>query len=432
MGLVDKLPPVTEKQRKYAFDNLFERVAVYKPRKREVKCLCCGDTTVWDKPFLESFIDVDEFHCMNCGRSMRMKYADKNTQYREFKFFTVLTTFRGYQVARTYEVSRCNYRDTATIYDIDEVYQIWLDDEGGEVITGRRHHRGPFYLTWDFHLPWEIKRHNPSCGGMYQFEDMFDLTGCHLYPDVRVTRKLRRNGWINGLMRYQNAISMADAMRWLLTVPTAEMLVKTGQWDLFLWMVRRADMQIPFLHSVRIANRNNYIVKDAQTWFDYLNMGAELGMDTHNPKIVCPEDLIKAHDAVLKRVARRRKLKQAEKERLQAINSEKYYRESKGKYFGIMFSSGDISIKVLTSVAEFVEEGRAMHHCVFAGKYFNKKDSLILSAKDSEGNRLETVELSLKTFKVLQSRARFNQESPLHSEIIRLVEDNVDLFKQVV
>ena len=71
-----------------------------------------------------------------------------------------------------------------------------------------------------------------------------------------------------------------------------------------------------------------------------------------------------------------------------------------------------------------------MHHCVFHANYYKKDDSLILSARDPAGDRLETVEFSLKTFKVIQSRARCNGISEHHNEIIALVEEHAALFRE--
>ncbi|MDE6072855.1 MAG: PcfJ domain-containing protein, partial [Muribaculaceae bacterium] len=88
-----------------------------------------------------------------------------------------------------------------------------------------------------------------------------------------------------------------------------------------------------------------------------------------------------------------------------------------------------ISVKTLESVQEVYEEGTAMHHCVYTMKYYEKKDSLLLSAIDADGNHLETVELSLRTFKVLQSRGRFNKTTPFHDRIVSLVESNAPLFR---
>ncbi len=75
------------------------------------------------------------------------------------------------------------------------------------------------------------------------------------------------------------------------------------------------------------------------------------------------------------------------------------------------------------------EEGKKMHHCVFSAGYYKRDDSLILSARDQQGNRIETIELSLKTMKIIQSRGRFNTSTPLHDDILNLVTSHIHLFK---
>ena len=350
---------------------------------------------------------------------------------REFKHFTILTTFRGFQVARTFEVGRSNYRgDHFARYSCDEIFQIWLPPEGKEVITGRQCHRSPFFLNWDHHKPLDIRAHNASCTGAYAMDDVYDISGNVLYPEVRTTPLIRRNGWTKKLLRYKNMISMTDAMRWLLSTPTAEMLAKTGQLDLFLYMVRHANRQMPFLHSIRIANRNRYIVKDAQMWIDMLQMAADLGLDTHNPKVVCPNNLYTAHDAILKRYTHKQQKLNEQKKIEQAKLWEAKYRETKGKFFGICFGDEHITITVMQSVAEIAEEGKSMHHCVYAAGYYRKENSLILSAKDTQGNRLETIEVNLTTFTVAQSRAKFNKTSPHHDRILQLLQQNMPLIRK--
>ena len=71
-----------------------------------------------------------------------------------------------------------------------------------------------------------------------------------------------------------------------------------------------------------------------------------------------------------------------------------------------------------------MEEGRAMHHCVFDGSYFLRPESLVLSAT-IDGNRVETVEISLKTLKVVQSRGVCNQNTEHHDRIVKLVKKNM-------
>ena len=157
--------------------------------------------------------------------------------------------------------------------------------------------------------------------------------------------------------------------------------------------------------SVRILLRNGYAIADAGLWCDYIDLLRFFGKDLRNARYVCPADLRADHDRY---VVKKRKYEQAlaEEERLRReLERENEYREAKGRFFGIGFTDGEISVRVLDSIEQIRQEGEAMHHCVFASEYHKKPDSLILSAT-MEGRRLETVEVSLARLKVVQSRGR--------------------------
>lgn len=70
-----------------------------------------------------------------------------------------------------------------------------------------------------------------------------------------------------------------------------------------------------------------------------------------------------------------------------------------------------------------------MRHCVWSNSYYLKKHSLILSAT-IDGVRIETIEVSLKTFKVVQSRGVCNQNTEYHDRIINLVDSNMNLIRK--
>lgn len=108
---------------------------------------------------------------------------------------------------------------------------------------------------------------------------------------------------------------------------------------------------------------------------------------------------------------------------------EKKYLKAKGRYFGLTFEDDVITISVLPSVADIEQEGVAMHHCVFNAGYYKRDDCLILSARDKKGNRIETIEVSLKTFSVVQSRAKFNKTSDFHQRILTLMAQNMNQIR---
>ncbi len=83
---------------------------------------------------------------------------------------------------------------------------------------------------------------------------------------------------------------------------------------------------------------------------------------------------------------------------------------------------------MLQNLWEIEQEGNIMHHCVYANGYYNKPDSLLLSARIQE-KRVETIEVSLKDFSVVQSQGACNQNTEYHDRIVGLVEKNMNLIK---
>ena len=211
----------------------------------------------------------------------------------------------------------------------------------------------------------------------------------------------------------------------------AEMLLKTGQMDMLYLKWKRGYGVFPYPHAVKIANRNNYFVRDASMWVDYLDLLNHFGLDTHNAHYVCPKDLKGAHDRLLARKRKEEDKRKAEARMREAARWEAEYREKKGIYFGIVFGNEHITVSVVQSVADMAEEGAKMRHCVYENGYYKKDDSLILSARDNDGNRIETVEVSLKTYDVVQSRGVCNSATEWHNEIVNLVRSNMHLIRGV-
>lgn len=154
-----------------------------------------------------------------------------------------------------------------------------------------------------------------------------------------------------------------------------------------------------------------------------------LGKDIHSPKYVCPTDLYREHDLRQHELRRQREKEEKAKKRKKAMEDERRFHELKSKFFGISFTDGTIQVHVLESVREHLEEGVAMHHCVFDNAYYLKENSLILSAT-IEGKRIETIEVNLDTLKVVQSRGVCNKNTEYHDQIVSLVNANRKLIRQ--
>jgi hypothetical protein len=216
----------------------------------------------------------------------------------------------------------------------------------------------------------------------------------------------------------------------LLTDSRAETLLKAGQTGLLKFFVNNGFRHIDcYWASTRICIRNAYRVDDASLWRDYIDLLQFFGKDLHNAKYVCPADLKAEHDRYVQKKREFQERERREEARKKALKDEAVFKEMKSRFFGIQFTDGLIQVRVLESVEEIMLEGNILHHCVFLSGYHLKPDSLIFSAS-VDGKQMETVELSLSKWQVLQSRGTCNQNTEYHERIIELVEKNISLIRK--
>lgn len=423
-----KLPALTEAQAAYPSEKLFPKVGYYL-KKGEVWCQCCGHIDQVLKPVLAISIEVESHTCPKCGATLKLHHwdRDKSKYSNEGVHYSIVQPFKGWMVVRTFDVQRNNTKGEPTDFFISEIYQNWIDENGKEIVLGKRYTRSAYYFNWDYCSGMDVKRHNHTATGYFELEDVFDVSRNYFYPRVSVTPLLKRNRWTNGILSLR--VSVVDAICQLLKNPFAETMVKTGQMSVFEYMLRRGDYTIPYQHALNICNRNRYIVRDATLWFDYLDALAYFNADTHNAHYVCPPDLKKAHDLWMRKMNKAIARRNMEEKRKGMIADELEYKRSKGKFLDIRFNDGIIFVSVLQSVADFIKEGETMHHCVYSNGYYRKPDSLILSVRIEE-KPIETVEVNLRTMQIIQSRGVCNKNTEYHDRIIGLVEKNIDLIRQ--
>ena len=416
-----KLPDLTENQKRWAIENCHGEDAYL--TKDEIWCLHCGEIFKSDVSQLSVDIIGHETICPNCGRKLKVTTSRKK-KFEENWYYTILTTFKGFQVCRNFIVSTYRKRGERDRYvSIDEAVQNWIDEDGNETIVARPCNQNIMvYDDWNFSKPMSIKTNRTSYDSSM---DKYEIDSKFIYPTRHVLPKIRRNGYTGRF----TGISCSELFKLLLTNNKAEMLIKTKQFDLL------RHMHVKYIpdnrwHSINICNRNRYIVKDASIWMDYMDLLDYFHLDTHNAKYVCPSNVKHEHDRLLRKKKIIEERKEAEKKRKEARKWENLYKKEKGKFFGICFVGNGIEVSVITSVADIAEEGIKMHHCVYDMEYYKKPNSLILSARDMHGNRIETVEVSLTTFKVVQSKGVFNSKTPYHDQIIELVNKNMKLIME--
>ena len=297
--------------------------------------------------------------------------------------------------------------------------QRWIAPDGKVVTVARPRAMSFFYYDlWYLDGAMEVRSKNNA--------KAYDIVPCATYPRQRIIPELRRNGFTgeyHGLLPF-------DLFTAVLRSPQAETLLKAGQIALLSYYANLQSWNISdYWAAIKICLRNDYAVSDISVWRDYIDLLRYFGKDINNAKYVCPADLQTAHDRLVEKKRARQERMLLQERKRQAAEEEEEYRNLKSRFFGLVFTDGDLSVHVLESVQEFVEEGDAMHHCVFTNAYYENPNSLIFSATVG-GKRIETVEVALDTLKVVQSRGLRNSQTEYHDSIVNLVRRNMSQIEK--
>lgn len=396
----ERLQPIKDKAIEWAFRHTVRHFAFRSP-KGLTTCLDCGHK--WYEK------DGKKCRCPKCGAALEMH----NTLCRkvtEKAYCSVLETQEEFQIQRVFLLTVKYQKNRKPDYWIRETVRYWLDDNGKSAVTALRRTLGYYQdcFAWS-----DIELRNDN--NVFQY-----IADCAVYPRYTPILRLRRNGLKGDFC----GIPPQKLMKALLADSRAETLMKAGQQihlGYFLSNPRRLD---ECWAAYRITMRNNYHISDIGIWADYIHMLVECGKDIHNAHYVCPADLQAAHDLYQEKIRIVRERERLEENKRRALEHEQKFREMKGRFFGLEFTDGTIVVSVLNSVLAHYQEGEALHHCVGSENYFLNPKSLILSAR-IDGKRIETVELCLTSFKILQSRGLQNRSSEYHDRILELVRKNV-------
>lgn len=434
LELRKKLPGLTEKQLEWGWQQV-PPTGYFKSRKNgrgEVWCSECGTVVNDDASALECALGSGDYYCPCCGKSLGIDYSlarMKKTNITERAMVSYITTFKGWQVVRTFSFEKKCSKRHECVRSVNEVYEHWYNPATGhETIIGINYVRSFNCFKWSYGTEWSVKVHNEHCTGYYVWNDVYRLQDNYIYPAARVLPVLKRNGWTKRLIR---DFDVGEIFKRLILGGDIEWLIKTKQWELLKWLLDRGQYTLPYKYSAKVAMRAGYKITDAGIWMDYLDLLSEEHKDLHNAFYVCPADLTKEHNRLAKRKQERLEQEAVRSRMKRAANSEANYERSKGMFVGIHFDDGKVYCHVLKNVQEFIEEGKNMHHCVFANEYWNPErhpESLILSATDNEGKRIETVEVDIESWTVVQSRGKYNQSTPFHDEIVDMVKAHMGVF----
>ena len=404
-----RLRPLTTPQMNWALNSTINHYG-YRLKSGMCTCMKCG----------HEWLETRNGMCLcpECGTRIEIKDT-KERVIRDKSYFNVITTKEDYQVVRMFlmivEMRKGMKANPAYL----EIGSYWIDRKGNTTVVGMQRTLGHYIDSFAFGSPLEIRRDNEA------FQRISDEW---VYPHIKVTDTIKRNGF-KGSCHHIHPVTLFQE---LLTNPKAETLMKSNEIELLRYLCYRptnkADIKT-YWNTIKIANRNGYKVNNSQMWIDYIKMLERWGRDIQPPKYICPAILQEEHDRYVRKFQTiQEKEKKAEDIR-KAQEREASFKEQKEKFFGIRINDGEIEVKVLESVEEYRQEAESQHICLFSAAYDQREDSLIFSAR-IEGRIIETIEVDLKTLKVVQSRGVCNQNTEYHDRIVNLINANTHLIKE--
>lgn len=421
---------------KWAMENHIKKIA-YRQKSGEIKCGTCNHIFNEEKP--KDRFKRHDIICPECGKSLIIFEPRKRKLY-DSTIFSTLHTKRGIQVQRVFRLDVEFIRNKDCKKTIREMFRMWIDKEGHSAVTGLRRNMCYYNDIFSWTSDFELRRLN---------ETYISLADSYVYPVYRLIPELKRNG----LKRLNDELNPYILMKSLLADHRIETLFKSKDKKAFTHFFTHQYHLNLCWDSYKIAKRKGYKIKDYQMWCDMIKLLKRCGKDIRSTRYICPKDLRTEHDRWNEKVMKieraewdKRRIEyereriereiEWEKQRLeieqknleQAKNRETKFIKMKSCYFGIVITDDEIEISVLDSIKSYLEESTAMHHCVYSNQYYEKPDSIILSAHYPNGERIETIEFSLKENKVIQCYGKYNKETELHDRIINLVNENAYRF----
>lgn len=414
-GLSETLPSVTEKMQLWAEKNIFLKWSVLSRGK--FHCLECAHS--W-KPDAQKTACQKYMNCTVCRGKLRMQQYNQ-VHFKEIEYWAALHVCSGYQVVRIICSHKNMKKSCLPTYYHKEVMQHWIDSKG-EVRTFALGTNvfSNHYDAWKYYTALEIRPVSFQSGQKYR------INPYKVYPTFKALPLLKRNGFKGSFYGIAPQILFTA----LLKDPHAETLLKAGMTDMLKhyltaqWQHVRENWQ-----AVRTCMKYGYKITDFTIWEDYISLLRWFKKDLNCAALVCPGNLEQEHDRLVDRKRRIQRRKRSKELRAEMEQAQLVYEQSKKPFFGLEFTKEHLRINVMESVRDFMNEGDALHHCVFENEYYKKINSLILSAKYQD-MPVETIEVALPSLEVVQCRGNRNRHSPHHKKILKLLKQNLHQIKK--
>jgi len=397
----------------------------YTTHYKNVVCLECNHT--W-KPDSEVKNSSPQIKCPSCQKKLQ-KINFQNGCASRFLTYSVVQTVGRFQVFRYFSSWKHMYKNKKPKYFFRSLFEEWKDYEKDKsVIVGRI----PSWTSDGFSSSdYEVRYINRKSWKGNEYERFASDVNC---PGAKFLPRFKKYGLGNN---FHNC-DWRSLIKHLEVDSTVETLLKSKQSSLLFYAVHKESRHSRYWPQVKIAMRHKYKIQDPGIWYDYLQLLREFGKDLRNPKFILPENLKEAHDEYVARrtarIARQRaeqEVRRQENERLKA-EAEEALKGIKAEVFkDFSFKQGKMKIVTLIEEEDVKKEGKDLKHCVHTNSYHKKSGILLMSARIGS-KRIETIEISLASYSVIQCRGYDNKPTEYHDQILEIVRKNMGKISRLV
>ena len=346
---------------------------------------------------------------------------ERSKDQRIYRYFVISSRVKDWQICRFFQIRKIKKE-----YFVIEPVRLWFNSRGHIEIEAMN--RFCLCGAIDQWVPYSKLSLKSAPVSYRDYTQTLPISASKVTSALSILKR-------NGLKGSFHNMQPRDVIEGLLKNNIFETLWKCRQFPLlraFAYEWNRDYNDASKMAAVKVVLRHNYHIKDGRMWVDMVNMLKRAHKDFRNPKFVCPISLKSGHDKAMdlcnKYEEKQRKIKER-KELLEDQKAVKAYEVARKCFMGMVISDGKVFIQVLPTVKDVEQEGKAMHHCIFTNKYYKRLDSLLLTAKVND-ERVETIEIDLKRYQLVQSRGVCNQNSKYHNEIVSLVNENMNVIKK--
>jgi DNA-directed RNA polymerase subunit RPC12/RpoP len=372
--------------------------------------------------------------CPHCGKKIYIEHF-QSTGKTFHDVVSTKATMGDWQITRYFHEKVSCKPNRPSQLELEDLGADWTKD--GYTYRYIARQGGMFYSKY-----WKADTRHFSEMRMEDLTEEGDVTECYDMPAFSLDAELAKRGISLDAL---HGIRLTKLLDYMNNDAHFETLWKQGDWEMAKFFSTKLYC---YWNQIRIARKHGYKIENLTEWRDMIDlMRYDATKDINSPKYICPANLHDAHNAVLeeherRERARRERLRRENDERMRreaeeamkdAIKCEEEFIKRRQKYFGISIpaDNGKFTIVCLKSINEFKEEGSTLNHCVFRAGYYNKEDSLILSARDKDNRPIETLEIDLCSFNIRQCYGDHDTHTALHKSILDTMEKNMWQVKEI-